>query len=70
MRRQLVFSSNLRSVGYENSESVLEIEFKDSGLYRYFGVPFEIYRGLLAAPSKGAYFHEHIKDVYRYSKLN
>jgi hypothetical protein len=70
MRRQLVFSTNLRSVGYENAESILEIEFKDSGLYQYFHVPVEVYQGLLAAPSKGAYFHQQIKDVFQYRKLN
>ena len=70
MRRQLVFSTSLRSVGYENSQSILEIEFRDSGLYQYFGVPVEVYQGLLAAPSKGGYFHERIKDAFRYRKLN
>jgi hypothetical protein len=70
MRRRLVFSNSLRSVGYESAESILEIEFKESGIYQYLSVPVEVYQDLLAAPSKGAYFHQHIKDVFRYRKLN
>jgi hypothetical protein len=35
MDRQRVNSSNLRSVGYDEEESVLEIEFQAGPVYRY-----------------------------------
>jgi hypothetical protein len=66
MQRTPVSSSNLRSVGYDATSQTLEIEFHSGGIYQYFGVPANIYQGLMAAGSHGKYFHAHIKDVYRY----
>jgi len=60
-------SSNLAAAGHEGE--VLEIEFHDGGLYRYFGVPDPVFRGLLAAPSAGRYFHRRIKGRYRFQRL-
>ena len=64
---KLVYSSNLSSVGYENG--VLEIHFHSGGIYQYDNVPRSVYEALLAAPSKGKYFHKHIKDNYRPTRL-
>lgn len=62
-----VDSSNLASVGYENR--TLYIAFHSGGLYSYAGVPERIYQELLAAPSKGKYFHAYIKGVYPYQRI-
>ena len=67
MIMKLVYSSNLSSVGYENG--VLEIHFHSGGIYQYDNVPLSVYEALLAAPSKGKYFHKHIKDNYRPTRL-
>ncbi|WP_457174099.1 KTSC domain-containing protein [Pantoea agglomerans] len=69
MNRQPVSSSNLHSVGYDASVSILEIAFHNGGIYQYTGVPASIHQGLLSAPSKGQYFHLHIKNVYPYRKV-
>ena len=69
MHRQSVSSSNLRSVGYDESANILEIEFHSGGVYQYFGVPPAVYYGLMAAVSHGKYFYAHIKDVYRCTKI-
>lgn len=69
MHRQAVSSSNLRSVGYNESTNTLEIEFNSGGVYQYYGVPLAVYHGLMNAGSPGKYFHAHIKDVYRYTKI-
>lgn len=61
MRRAAVISSNLVSVGYDGSLSTLEIEFHGGRVYQYFGVPKELYEGLMAASSHGRYFDAHIK---------
>ena len=61
MKRQPVSSSNLRAVGYDPGASVLEIEFHSGGIYQYPQVPCAIWRALMAAPSKGKFFHAHIK---------
>ncbi|WP_258395372.1 KTSC domain-containing protein [Lonsdalea quercina] len=56
-------------MGYDASASILEIAFHNGGIYQYSGVPASIYEGLLSAPSKGKYFHLHIKNVYSYRKV-
>ncbi|MQB43194.1 KTSC domain-containing protein [Rhizobium sp. ICMP 5592] len=69
MQRQAVSSSNIASVGYNSRSQTLEIEFHSGGLYEYYDVPESVYDDLMAAGSHGTYFHEHIKDKYRFSKL-
>ncbi|KZX11337.1 hypothetical protein MBORA_15820 [Methanobrevibacter oralis] len=64
-----VSSSNLESVGYDPSTETLRIKFLKSGLYEYYNVPQDVYDGLMAASSKGKYFHNNIKDKYPYTKL-
>lgn len=64
-----VSSSNLESVGYDPSTETLRIKFKSGGLYEYYTVPQDVYDGLMAASSKGKYFHDNIKDKYPYTKL-
>lgn len=71
MDRIPVQSSNLASVGYDSSISMLEIEFNNGGIYQYYGVPQEIYEGLMNAGSKGTYFHQNIKMAgYSYTKIS
>lgn len=61
-----VFSSNLKSVGYENG--TLYVTFHNGGTYWYRGVPESVYRDLMSAPSHGKFFHAHIKNVYPHGK--
>jgi len=53
----------IRSVGYDRSDSVLEIEFQSGRIYRYRNVPSDVYEGLVSAASKGSYFELHIKNA-------
>ncbi len=69
MQRQPVESSNLQSVGYENSTNTLEIEFKNGGIYQYFDVPESEYKALMSAESHGKYFIANIRDKYRCQKI-
>ena len=69
MNRQPVSSSNLRSVGYDILTNTLEIEFHSGGIYQYYGVPQNIYNGLMSASSHGGYFHQYIKGVYQYTQI-
>ena len=69
MRREPVTSSNLHSVGYDPTAKILEIEFNSGSIYQYFEVPEAVYRGLMAAPSHGEYFHAHIKDRFRFTQV-
>lgn len=67
MDRVPVASSNLKSVGYDADSETLEIEFHSSGVYQYFGVPQYVYDGLMNASSKGRYFHQNIRNNYRWA---
>jgi KTSC domain len=70
MERQYVSSTNLRSVGYDQDSSTLEIEFNSGGIYQYFNVPVHIHSGLMTASSKGTYFDAHIKKgPFRFRKI-
>ena len=64
-----VKSSNLKRIGYDPSESVLEIEFLSGGKYIYNDVPKNIFLSLKRAPSKGKYFWRKIRDVYEYERI-
>jgi hypothetical protein len=69
MIRQSVISSELKSVGYDEGNAILEVEFQNGGIYRYFGVPKAAYAALISAPSKGRYFNAQIGNAYRYERI-
>jgi hypothetical protein len=52
------------AVGDDPISAILEITFRTSGTYAYFGVPQAQNEALMAAGPKGTYFAYHIK--YRY----
>lgn len=64
-----VNSTLIAGVGYDANSTLLHLEFQDGSLYRYFGVPVEVYEGLLAAHSKGAYFNRRIRGSFQHSLL-
>ena len=64
MLRGVVTSSSLLSVGYDGESETLEVEFRNGHVYRYDGVPRELYDGLRTSQSKGAYFNERIRDAF------
>jgi hypothetical protein len=49
---------------------VLEIEFRNGRVYRYFAVPQPVFAELMLAPSMGAFFVERIKDVYGFLRVS
>ncbi|GJD97893.1 KTSC domain-containing protein [Methylobacterium iners] len=58
-------SSAIRRAEYDPSTRTLQIWFTSGGHpYNYYGVPEEIYRGLITAASAGNYFDRYIKDRY------
>ncbi len=69
VKRIAVESNYLRSVGYDSSNQVLEIEFRRGEIYQYLDVPPVIYTDLMNAPSHGRYFNENIKELYSARKL-
>jgi hypothetical protein len=69
VRRQPVTSSSIHSVGYDPQSHILEIEFHSDGIYQYEEVDQNIYDALMAAPSKGQYFAERIRDHYAWRRV-
>ncbi len=66
MVRQPVESSAISSVGFDPVSQTLEVEFRrGQRVYRFFGVPEFLFRGLLAAKSKGHFVATRIADRYR-----
>lgn len=63
-------STDIKSVGYDPKQQVLEIEFHKSGVYQYFSVPQATYDGLIAAPSAGQYLAKHIKGQYSFFRVS
>jgi hypothetical protein len=47
-----VNSTLLARMSYQAGAALLHLEFRDGALYCYWGVPREIYEGLLTANSK------------------
>ncbi|NUM79266.1 KTSC domain-containing protein [bacterium] len=70
MDRIEVTSSELKSVGYDPNLGILEVEFRNGGIYRYLDVPQYHYDSLLTAESLGKYFNANIHTHYRYSRLS
>lgn len=68
MEIQSVDSSTVKSIGYEKSENICQVEFLDGGIYWYFGVPQELYEAFLKAKSKGQYLSL-IKSRYQFQKI-
>ena len=64
MKRLSVVSSVLRSVGYDESTSTLEVEFGNGSVYEYSAVPEDVYAALMLADSKGHYFDTVIRPGY------
>ena len=68
MKRQLVKSSNIKSVGYDKKYEVLEVEFKTGKIYAYHEVPPLIAATLFESESIGKYFNDFIRDKYKFIK--
>jgi hypothetical protein len=61
-------SSMISGFGYDESEGILEIAFNNTGVYRYFDVPVNVFEELRDASSKGSYIRDMIIDMYDYEK--
>jgi len=64
-----VSSSNVQSVGYDESTETVCVRFLNGSLYIYKGVPHHEFEGLKNAPSVGSYLHRNFKNVYPYERI-
>lgn len=68
MELREVLSSNIRKVGYD--EGNLIVEYLSGTKYRYKKVPREIYEAMLESDSKGRFMNNSIKGKYEYEKIS
>jgi hypothetical protein len=66
MQRKPISSSCINSIGYDSNLNILEIEFSSYEIYKYFDVPENIFREMMFVSSHGQFFHQYIKDSYRF----
>lgn len=60
MERTPVKSSNVDSVGYDETNQILEIAFKSGAIYQYPGVEPQVYADLMGAESVGKFVSQNI----------
>jgi len=63
--RQSVQSSAIAKVGYSRRRHILEIEFVNGAIYRYFDIPLSVNRDLMSAESKARFYDSNIRKHYR-----
>lgn len=64
-----VNSSNIDSIGYDESNQEVYVRFLNNSLYVYKGVPEHEYQNLMMAPSHGSYLNRNFKNVYPYERI-
>lgn len=64
-----VLSTDLSHAKYDLDSGALRIRFHSGEVYEYHDVPRHVYDVLLAAPSKGKYFHQNIKGKYEFTRI-
>jgi hypothetical protein len=66
---QPVVSTNVAAIGYDEVAEEVYVEFLDSGLYAYGGVPLPVFQEFETAPSKGSFVNQILKPGYPYRKV-
>ena len=61
MERLPVKSRNVKSVGYDPEEKVLEVQFISGGIYQYAGLQPGMFADLLAAESIGRFVSQVVR---------
>lgn len=69
MKKRLIKSTVIKSIGYDNNQKVLEVEFADGNVYQYNRVPPLRFASLIRARSKGYYLAKKIKPRFDFRKV-
>jgi hypothetical protein len=65
MERLPVKSRILRSVGYDETKKILEIEFSSGFVYQYSGVPQKTYTAMMHSDEMGKFFSEKVRPKFQ-----
>jgi hypothetical protein len=73
MKRELVESSNIRSIGFKAEErnfGTLEVEFiQNNALYRIKDFPASLHKSFMEAKSKGQFYNDFLKNKFVVQKV-
>ena len=69
MERKKVNSGTLRSVGFDERNRTLEVEFNDGRVVQYAGVSSEVHRRLRSSPSMVSYFRDNIEESFTAKRI-
>lgn len=64
----LLMSKTLTAAVYDDFQETLQLDFRDGSRYVYSEVHPDLFHAMLAAPSKGRFFNQHIRPVLRCRK--
>lgn len=64
-----VISTGIASIGYSKRLHILEIEFVNGAVYRYWQVAQSVYLAFMTADSKARYYDKNVKGHYRSVKM-
>lgn len=62
-------STTLAAAAYDDRQALLHVLFRDGTCYQYADVPATVFRDLLSADSKGAFFNRYIRTSFRYVRI-
>ena len=66
---ELVNSSSVTRIGYDEATEDLKIQFRSGSEYVYADVPEAVYENLLTAKSVGSFVNDKIKSKYLFTAL-
>ena len=71
---RFVDSSNIDYISYSSKRKALEIKFLNGHVYRYYSVPYKVYRNIARAKSHGKNFWKNVRRPlpggrYRYRRI-
>jgi hypothetical protein len=61
---EITNSSTIQNISYDFLTENVDITFKSGAVYRFCGIPYELFSEMKKAESVGSYFHKNIKQNY------
>lgn len=62
-------SRHIAFIHYEPKDKILEVHFKNGGVYHYSNYPEHEYKAFETAKSHGEHFHKNVVPRYRFTKV-
>ena len=69
MQRKSIESSMICSIGFDFSNSTLEIEFNSGAVWQYYDFPESLWYDFENCESQGQFFHREIRNQFPESQV-